>query len=39
MNTKDYISYPIDTSDIQLPEEVNLLFEAIAKNIHIIGDI
>ena len=28
---KDYIPNPIDTSDIELPEELNPLLEAMAK--------
>lgn len=31
---KNYIPQPIDTSDIQLPEELNPLLEAMAKNVH-----
>ena len=34
MKTNDYIPHPIDTSDIQLPEELNPLLEAMAKNVH-----
>ena len=35
MNTKkQYTPHPIDTSDIQLPEELNPLLEAMAKNVH-----
>lgn len=34
MKTKNYIPQPIDTSDIQLPEELNPLLEAMAKNVH-----
>ena len=34
MNNKNYIPQPIDTSDIQLPEELNQLLEAMAKNVH-----
>lgn len=34
MNKKDYTPNPIDTSDIQLPEELNPLLEAMAKNVH-----
>ena len=30
----DYIPQPIDTSDIELPEELNPLLEAMAKNVH-----
>lgn len=29
-----YTPHPIDTSDIQLPEELNPLLEAMAKNVH-----
>ena len=31
---KDYIPQPIDTSDIELSEELNPLLEAMAKNVH-----
>ena len=36
MNMKEpkYIPQPIDTSDIELPEELNPLLEAMAKNVH-----
>ncbi len=34
MEKKQYIPQPIDTSDIQLPEELNPLLEAMAKNVH-----
>lgn len=34
MNKMNYIPQPIDTSDIQLPEELNPLLEAMAKNVH-----
>ena len=34
MKKKQYIPNPIDTSDIQLPEELNSLLEAMAKNVH-----
>ena len=34
MNKKKYIPQPIDTSDIQLPEELKPLLEAMAKNVH-----
>lgn len=30
----NYTPQPIDTSDIQLPEELNPLLEAMAKNVH-----
>ena len=34
MNSNNYTPHPIDTSDIQLPEELNPLLEAMAKNVH-----
>lgn len=34
MKKNKYIPQPIDTSDIQLPEELNPLLEAMAKNVH-----
>jgi ryanodine receptor 2 len=34
MKTNKYIPNPIDTSDIQLPENLNPLLEAMAKNVH-----
>ena len=34
MNTKNYTPQPMDTSDILLPEELNPLLEAMAKNVH-----
>ena len=34
MKPEKYIPQPIDTSDIQLPEELNPLLEAMAKNVH-----
>lgn len=34
MEKEKYIPQPIDTSDIQLPEELSPLLEAIAKNVH-----
>ena len=34
MEKNKYIPQPIDTSDIQLPEELNPLLEAMAKNVH-----
>lgn len=30
----DYIPQPIDTSDIELPEQLKPLLEALAKNVH-----
>ncbi len=32
--SRTYTPQPIDTSDVQLPEELSLLTEAIAKNVH-----
>lgn len=34
MNTKNYTPNPVDTSDVELPEELNPLLEAMAKNVH-----
>ena len=34
MRTKQYIPQPIDTSDIELPEELSALLESMAKNVH-----
>jgi ryanodine receptor 2 len=34
MTTNNYTPQPIDTSDIQLPEKLNPLLEAMAKNVH-----
>ena len=34
MNKNDYIPQPIDTKDVVLPKELNLLAEEIAKNVH-----
>lgn len=31
---KDYIPNPIDTSDVVIPDELNSLQEALAKNVH-----
>ena len=31
---KNYVPQPMDTSDIQLPEELNVLIEQMAKNVH-----
>lgn len=30
----DYVPQPMDTSDVQLPEELNVLIEQMAKNVH-----
>lgn len=34
MKTNKYIPHPIDTKDIELPETLNPLLEAMAKNVH-----
>lgn len=34
MKANTYTPRPIDTSDIRLPEELNPLLEAMAKNVH-----
>lgn len=34
MKREEYIPEPIDTSDIQLPTELNTLLETMAKNVH-----
>lgn len=34
MNKHNYIPQPIDTNDVVLPEELDELAEAIAKNVH-----
>ena len=31
---KNYVPQPMDTSDIHLPEELNVLIEQMAKNVH-----
>jgi ryanodine receptor 2 len=31
---KIYVPQPMDTSDIQLPEELNVLIEQMSKNVH-----
>ena len=31
---KNYVPQPMDTDDIQLPEELNVLIEQMAKNVH-----
>lgn len=31
---KNYVPQPVDTSDIQLPKELNDLVELMAKNVH-----
>ena len=32
--SKNYIPQPVDTSDVQLPEELKALVEDMAKNVH-----
>lgn len=34
MKTNNYIPQPIDTSNIELPKELDTLVEAMAKNVH-----
>ena len=34
MEKKQYIPQPIDSSDIQLPDELTPLLEAMSKNVH-----
>ena len=34
MNTKTYILQPIDTSDVELPKEMEQLVEEMSKNVH-----
>ena len=31
---KSYVPQPMDTNDVQLPEELNVLIEQMAKNVH-----
>ena len=31
---KNYVPQPMDTKDVQLPKELNVLVEQIAKNVH-----
>ena len=31
---KNYVPQPMDTSDISLPEDLNVLIEQMAKNVH-----
>ena len=31
---KNYVPQPMDTKDVQLPEELNVLVEQMAKNVH-----
>lgn len=34
MKQKTYIPKPVDTSDVQLPEELEMLVEQMSKNVH-----
>lgn len=34
MAGKEYVPQPMDTSDVQLPEELNGLIEQMSKNVH-----
>lgn len=34
MNKEKYIPQPIDTTDVKLPEELELLVEQMSKNVH-----
>lgn len=34
MKSENYIPHPIDTNDVVLPEELSLLAEQMAKNVH-----
>lgn len=34
MNTNNYIPQPINTKDVELPDELMILAEEIAKNVH-----
>ena len=34
MKTENYIPQPIDTSDVELPEELKPLVEQMSKNVH-----
>ena len=34
MSTKKYIPQPIDTSDVKLPQDLELLVEQMSKNVH-----
>lgn len=30
----NYVPHPVDTSDVRLPEELNMLVERMAENVH-----
>ena len=34
MNKKEYIPQPIDTTDVKLPEDLEVLVEQMSKNVH-----
>ena len=34
MKQNTYIPKPVDTSDVQLPEELEMLVEQMSKNVH-----
>lgn len=34
MNRKNYVPKPIDTSDIELPKDLEMLVEQMSKNVH-----
>lgn len=34
MKKEEYVPQPMDTSDVQLPQELNELVEKMAKNVH-----
>lgn len=34
MKNLNYVPQPMDTTDVQLPEELNVLVEEMAKNVH-----
>lgn len=34
MKTNDYIPQPIDTTNVELPKELDSLVESLAKNVH-----
>lgn len=34
MGTKPYIPHPIDTSDVELPDELKQLVEQLSRNVH-----
>lgn len=34
MNNKEYIPQPVDTTDVKLPKELEMLVEQMSKNVH-----